>query len=117
MKIADTQLSIRLREFEAIIDSGADCSCIPKDAIEGFKLNYEKGFVTDYDGKRHLETFIRILKADIEFIDTSMTVRFRGQYSDLRLLVISAPEGLIGRDILNFHLCQLNGPKLSCNFY
>ncbi len=87
---------------------------MPRSALPAaVALDYDFGHVQDYQGRESVELFVRILDATIEFLDASGMVRFSRRYSNLRFLVIA--EGLLGRDILNQHVCELDGPGLLCS--
>jgi hypothetical protein len=113
VRIVDNRRNVPLPRFLALIDSGADTSCLPLWVVEQTAdLDYELGLVEGYDGRKRTEKFVRILSATVDFSDETGTVFVTGKYENLRLLVISV--GLIGRDVLNLHSCQLDGPGLVC---
>ncbi len=112
--IFDNRLGVRLGPFPALVDTGADCSCLPKSIRSSApRLDYEFAQVLDFNGQTSTMEFVRILDATVELLDGRSTVRLRKSYSNLRLLVVS--DGILGRDILNQHAVSLIGPGLRWN--
>jgi len=112
LRITDNRRGFTFPQFDALIDTGADGTCIPSEVVGRVSTqnyDYERGRVTDYTGRTRTETFVRILDATVEFIDDNNTVLHTGRYINLRLLVISS--GLLGRDILNENLWEFDGPS------
>ncbi len=87
-----------------LIDTGADVTLIPRNAID--QLGLETLASTQYqlegfDGSTSLASVVQL-----EFIFLSLT--FRGQF-----LFIDQEWGIIGRNILNAVAITLDGPALS----
>ena len=99
-------------EFEAIVDTGSDATCMPRYITAGnTNFNYEPCGVDDIEaGKRIPGVMVRITRASVEFLDRNDVVRYQGLYDDLRLLVRA--EGILGRDVLNMHLSKFSGLNL-----
>ncbi len=112
LRIIDARRRLGLPRFAALIDTGADVSCLPKWIVDkGPPLDYDWVPVEAHDGRRKMERFVRILNATVEFSDEKETVLVTKEYKNLRLLIL--PWGLLGRDLLNSHVCELDGPRLT----
>lgn len=90
-------------EIEAIVDTGADQSCIPERLFGQLRLNhYTEQRVRDFNGQ-----IITLRRARINLmiecdIDT--------WHPDIEVLLIEGDEAIIGRDILNQYKLVLNAP-------
>jgi len=97
--------------FDFIVDSGADCSCVPQTAVDHtLGLDYDIATVKDYDGRVRRLRLVRILEATVDFLDQQDRVVLSRQYTNLKLLIVQ--DGILGRDVLNEHICELDGPGL-----
>ncbi len=111
IRIVDNRRGVTLPAHVAVVDTGADCSALPRSVTGRVKeLDYEIGRVKDYDGEESLQRFVRILSGTIQFLGEDDSVILEREFHNLRLLVIG--EGLLGRDVLNSHYCELDGPGL-----
>jgi len=93
----------RIEGVEMLLDSGADVSLVPKTAVEhlGVSPLSDRGCeLVSFDGSRSLA---KVVVLDMIFAGKT----FRGRY-----LVIDAPWGIIGRDVLNHLSIAMNGPAL-----
>ncbi len=108
VRIKDHRRAISTPVFAALLDSGADCSAIPLSEQDQRQFDYEVGQVEDFTGQRVTVRFIRFLRATVELLNENGDVMNQKRFDNLRLFV--GPEGLLGRDILNSHICELNGP-------
>src|ERR1700752_1315556 len=100
LRVTDNRRGFSFPQFDAVIDTGADGSCIPSAVVRQVptqNYDYERAKVKDYTGTTRTETFVRILDATVEFMDSQSAILYTGNYANLRLLVI--PNGLLGRDI------------------
>jgi len=112
VRITDTFRSQTLGPLDVIIDSGADCSSIPESAIGSWlRFDRETGRALDYNGNTLKQRFIRIVRARVEILNDRGEVLLVREHLDLRLLVLQE-EALLGRDVLNHLVCELNGPGL-----
>jgi hypothetical protein len=111
IRITDVRHAKTLPIFDFIVDSGADCSCVPQAALDNvLGLDYGIAKVRDYDGKEKAVRQVRILEATVEFLSPDDHVVLTGQYTNLKFLIVR--EGILGRDVLNQHVCELDGPGL-----
>jgi hypothetical protein len=111
-KVGKAIYPLNCEPFDALIDTGADVTCLPESAIKSSPVVYERRPVSYGDGPEQVGKFLYLSKATIEFLNAADLVIFTGQYNDLLLHVLD--DGLLGRDILNNHHCRLDGPKLVC---
>ena len=113
LRITDLRHHLQLPVFEALIDSGSDCSAIPRRILSQVgPLDYEQARVRYANGRVETGDFVRLLSASIELLAPDGTVQSTRGYNDLRFVVLD--EALLGRDILNYHRCELDGPALLC---
>lgn len=98
--------------FDALVDTGSDITCVPESAIGDDPVLYQWLDVQYGDGPEEPGKFIIIDTAIVEFLDKNGRVLLTGKYSDLMFHVVS--EGLLGRDILKEHVCNLDGPNSIC---
>lgn len=113
LRITDSRRNIQLPAFSALVDSGADCSCLPSGILSQVpRLDYERGRIRYADGQEDSKDFVRMLRATIEWLAPDDSVLSTKQYNNLRFVVLD--EALLGRDILNYHRCELDGPALLC---
>ena len=110
LRITDTFKGLRFEGFPAIIDSGADRTCLPRDVADQTPgYDYEDDFAEEFTGNTVKVRLVRILEARVEFTDDGGNLLFTHDYLNLRLPIVNA-EGLLGRDILNYHTCVLAAP-------
>ena len=112
--IIDNTSGATFGPFDALIDTGADTTCIPNNITNNIpNLIYSWHEVQFLDGsKPQWKKFVSIDDATVQFLAADDTVLLAGSYSDLLLQPID--NGLLGRDILNFHICEFDGPMLKC---
>jgi hypothetical protein len=111
MRITDSFNNLTFEAFTALVDSGADYTCIPEDVVNrapGYSYDWRPS--EEFTGRVVQVKRVRILEALVEFLDSEGKAVFTGTYANLRLPIVQA--GLLGRDILNSHFCVLNGPAL-----
>jgi len=97
------------RSVPAVIDTGADRTCIPRSVFAKLgELNFEYGEVGVQGAVGVVErkqTFVVHLKfADCDFLD-------------LEVIALEEDFALIGRDLLNQHRIVLDGPKSEFHIY
>jgi hypothetical protein len=86
-----------------LIDSGADLTLIPRQAVEAMGISLDPAAlyqVASFDGTK---SFMPFAELDLIFLKRV----YRGKY-----LLIDAPIGVLGRDVLNHIRLLLNGPAL-----
>lgn len=92
-----------------VIDSGADMSCVPRDAIAeietrlGLRLPYEQVPAWDFLGRKSTEKTYRL----------NFRSEVLGEYSEFIFIAIQDSVGCIGRDLLNQRSVLLDGPGLT----
>jgi Retroviral aspartyl protease len=112
LRITDTFSNLQFETFTALVDSGADYTCIPRavvDRVSGYSYDWRSS--EEFTGNVVQVKRVRILEAWVEFLDTQGETVFSAKYANLRLPIVQS--GLLGRDILNHHRCVLNGPGLA----
>jgi hypothetical protein len=85
-----------------LVDSGADVTLLPRQAVEGLGINLVTGRgyeIAGFDGNK---TFVPAVNLDL-----FLKRLFKGQY-----LVIDEDRGILGRDVLNHIALLLDGPGL-----
>lgn len=112
--IIDNTSGASFGPFDALVDTGADTTCVPNSIANRIpNLTYSFHPVDYGDGSKPETTrFVSIDDATVQFLDSKDQVLLTGRYSDLLLRPIDS--GLLGRDILNFHICEFDGPSLTC---
>ena len=116
IRIVDDSNDLEFGPFGAIVDSGADYTCIPSHVltgISGYHQDVEWG--RDFRGQPVRVDLVYILKATIELLEEDGTLLLRKKVERLRLPIIEN-DGLLGRDILNHTVCMLDGPSRFCTF-
>jgi predicted aspartyl protease len=99
--LRDPQSGKAVTDVKLLIDTGADVTLLPSTAIEHLgiepdpKLRYE---LAGYDGRRSVAAAVDL---DLVFAETVI----RGRY-----LLTGESVGILGRDVLNFFVLQLDGP-------
>ena len=89
-----------------LIDTGADATLLPSDAIEKLEIEAEEGAdfeVQVFDGEIKR---LKLVKLELYFLDK----RFVGEY-----LLIDRPVGILGRNILNNIRILFDGPRKKWN--
>jgi len=114
LRITDNSSRLRIPAFDAVVDSGADRSCLPGSILKGLgPLSYGKVLVRYVgDAMRENRDTVRILDATVDLLDRRGALRLTKKCENLVLIVHE--EGILGRDILNRLLCELDGPRLRC---
>jgi hypothetical protein len=103
-----------IRPFNALVDTGADNTCIPVSLVpQEPDLFFRRREVRYADGKQTIGKFLVLLNAEVEFLDHHGNRLAIKQHQKLELLLIH--EALLGRDILNYHASQFDGPKMLCH--
>ena len=86
-----------------LLDSGADVTLLPRQAVEGLGITLVTGQgyeIAGFDGNR---SFVPAVNLEMLFLKRL----FKGQY-----LVIDEERGILGRDVLNHLALLLDGPRL-----
>jgi hypothetical protein len=86
-----------------LVDSGADVTLLPRQAVEGLGISLATGRgyeVAGFDGNKK---FVPAVNLDMLFLRRL----FKGQY-----LIIDEERGILGRDVLNHIALLLDGPSL-----
>lgn len=86
----------RVRIIDAIVDTGADNSCIPWILIHQLGLRYTQSKAEDFQGNR---VDLKSSYVDILIQDDSFNIRRR--HKKTKVFCISGNVAIIGRDILN----------------
>ncbi len=96
------QTGSHIESLEMLLDSGADVTLLPRAAVDqiGVSPIDRQCELMGFDGSR---SFARVVVLDMILAGKT----FRGRY-----LVIDAPRGIIGRDVLNHLSIAMNGPAL-----
>ena len=91
-----------IRIVKSLLDSGADMTCIPKNAIpRECALRYSFAEAVDFEGNRYRRK------------TWYLTLRLCGQhFPNVQTLELNSDTGLIGRDVLNSFRLVLDGPCL-----
>jgi hypothetical protein len=111
IRITDVRRSKTLPVFDFIVDSGADRSCVPRAVLDHARdFDFGVATVQDYNGSIRQQPQITIAEATVDFLDQTGRVILTRQYTNLKLLVVQ--DGILGRDVLNQHVCELDGPAL-----
>ena len=94
---------VTVADVVLLVDSGADVTLLPREAVEGLGINLATGRgyeIAGFDGNKSLVPAVNL---DMLFLKRL----FRGQY-----LVIDEERGILGRDVLNHIALLLDGPRL-----
>ena len=111
--ITDNISGVRFGPFDALVDTGADTTCVPEritNRIPNLPYSYHK--VDFGDGSSDTKQFVSVADETVDFLDKNGRVLLTGRYPDLLLQTIE--NGYLGRDILNYHICEFDGPNLRC---
>jgi predicted aspartyl protease len=94
------------KSVNAIIDTGADVSCVPRKVADKLGLNYTIGEfeLQDFEGQLHPAELVSV---QISFTSTSSTHRHETRTKAVR---VDSDEAIVGRDILNCYKLVLNAP-------
>ena len=111
--ITDNNSGTTFGPFDALIDTGADTTCIPNVIVDRIPGLIYSWYDVDFgDGSSKRNRFVSIDDATVEFLDSRGNVLLRKAHTDLLLQTIQS--GYLGRDILNEHVCEFDGPKKIC---
>lgn len=102
--VRNPETGTEISDIPMLLDSGADVTLLPATVVDELKLqvNTEKGTeLADFDGNAKRVAYPALATMEISGI------RFTGQY-----LPCDSRVGVIGRNILNFIVLELNGPSL-----
>jgi predicted aspartyl protease len=102
----DQKSRMTLPNVPMLIDTGADVTLIPKDAVQqlglAVDLTHGQGYeLMGFDGSISVASVVEL---DLTFLKRT----FRG-----KLLVIDSEVGILGRDILNHVSLLFDGPSLN----
>ena len=97
------------RQVPAVIDTGADRTCIPLSVFARLgELNFEYGEVG-------VQGAVGIIERKPTFV---VHLKFAGcDFLDLEVIALEEEFALIGRDLLNQHKIILDGPKSQFRIY
>jgi hypothetical protein len=116
IRIVDNVKNLAFGPFGALVDSGADYTCIPSGVllgISGYDQDIEWG--RDFRGNPVRVDLVYILDATVYLLEADGTLLLQKDLERLRLPIIEN-DGLLGRDILNHTMCLLDGPGQLCTF-
>ena len=112
LQIVDNLRQLTFGPVGAIVDSGADYTCIPRRIADNLEYAYGFSQAEDFAGAVMTLRLAVIEDARVSLFDDT-TRRVAGiARTSLRLPIVESDEALIGRDILNHFVCTLDGPKL-----
>ncbi len=112
LRITDNMTGLQLGPFPAVIDTGADVTCIPLEiAAQAGAMLIPQG-VSYADGQERTVQAVQLLDLKIEFMDIAGNIIKENDYQDLLFLAIA--EGVLGRDVLNLYVCEFDGPDQTC---
>ncbi len=100
VSLRDPQFGKVVADVNVLIDSGADVTLLPSDAINqlGIELDPKSQCeVAGFDGKRSMAAAVDL---DLLFTETIVSGRY---------LVTGAAIGILARNVLNFFVTTLNG--------
>jgi hypothetical protein len=98
--------------FNALIDTGADRTCIPTSIIPTQLMKSYSWYRVVGGGKDKKQRCLVLSDAKVEFIDQSGNSLLEKTHPEL--ILVPYEEGLLGRDILNTHFCSFHGPEQQC---
>ncbi|MCE7921415.1 MAG: hypothetical protein DCC59_17580 [Chloroflexi bacterium] len=81
-----------LEKVPLLIDSGADTTLLPSEAVEKIGINAEENRAFEVQGFSGDTNVLKVARLDILFLNKT----FKGEY-----LLIDRPIGVLGRNILN----------------
>ena len=90
-----------LSNVPMLIDTGADTTLLPSDAIEKLGMKAEEGTGFEVQVFNGDTKFLKVIKLDLLVLNKT----FRGDY-----LLIDRPIGILGRNILNHLRLLFDGP-------
>ncbi len=85
-----------------LMDTGADASLLPSQAIEELKIETEKDSTFEVQGFDGQIQRLKSVKLEMYFLDK----KFVGEY-----LLVDQPIGILGRNVLNNVRILLDGPR------
>jgi hypothetical protein len=85
-----------------LIDTGADASLLPSQAIEELKVEIEEDAIFEVQGFDGQIQQLKSVKLEMYFLDK----KFAGEY-----LLVDQPVGILGRNVLNNVRILLDGPR------
>ncbi len=95
-----------LPDVSRLLDSGADVTLIPQDAVHVLGVSVSPNESYELRGFDGHTSFVQVVQLDLIFLRKT----FRG-----RFLVINQEWGILGRDVLNHVSVLLDGPHLTWN--
>ena len=90
-------------DVELLVDSGADVTLLPRQAVEGLGVSLTTGRGYEIAGFDGSKSFVPAVNLEMLFLNRL----FKGQY-----LAIDEERGILGRDVLNHIALLLDGPRL-----
>ena len=123
VSIKDKDKDKTLPKFFALIDTGSDSTYMPWHLVgplenSGFDYNVKK--FKNFDGEKKAIYALDISNATIDFFWVDEESREKPllikNYTNLLIFLISGKIGLLGRDILNKHVLEFNGPDFKYKF-
>lgn len=110
LEIVDNSKNLTLGPLDAIVDSGADYTCIPSRLVADMKYNYDLEEASDFNGGTTTVKLMVILSATLRLLDDNNQELAQFSEISLRLPIIESEEALLGRDVLNRIVVLLDGP-------
>lgn len=104
---------IQLPIFDAMIDTGADCTCIPNTIISLLPKRLYSITELTSGGVKRAVTGIVLPSPKVEFLDQSNNLLLEMDYQEL--WPVEFDEPLIGRDIINSFICLFDAPNIKCS--
>ncbi len=95
-----------LSDVLLLMDTGADVTLIPREAIEKLGIEPVPGVTYELQGFDGSIQFSEVVSLELVFLNK----KFKGQY-----LVIDEPIGILGRNVLNAVSLVYHGPNLTWN--
>lgn len=106
VSVRSTSSGTSVDEVPMLLDSGADVTLLPRSIISiaiETNVTLSQFELEAFDGTK---SFSPVVELELRFLGKI----FRGQF-----LIIDAPHGILGRNILNSLSLVLDGPSLSWN--
>jgi hypothetical protein len=94
---------VTVSDVVLLVDSGADVTLLPRQAVEGLGISLATGRGYEIAGFDGSKSFVPAVNLDMLFLKRL----FKGQY-----LVVDEERGILGRDVLNHIALLLDGPRL-----
>ena len=120
--ITDNNKKKTLPRFPALVDTGSDCIFMPQSLIgevENLGLDYTWRNVEGESGETDPRRGIFITNGTVDYLESTNTGAVEPilshKYENLLIMFTAGEFGLLGRPVLNIHLCELDGPNYKCS--